>query len=120
MTGFPHTISPVVRKRNTGTHGHGMGMLLISKAPQPSAIAESSMPSNPSRAVMKSDSDLQSLQASPCRKSANAASASARSQNAFPPKPSAGQSEAVSQILYLILAIIHDLPYVSIIVIAFQ
>lgn len=68
---------------------------------------------------MKSDSDLQSLQASPCRKSANAASASARIKNAFPPNPSAGRSEAVSQILYLILAIIHGLPYIPFII-AFQ
>lgn len=83
-------------------------------------MSESSMPSNPSKAVMKSDPDLQSLQASPCRKSASATSASARSQNAFPPNPSAGRSEAVSQILYLILAIIHGLPYIPIMIIAFQ
>lgn len=109
-----------VRKGNTGSHGHGMGMPLISKASQPSAIAESSIPSNPSKAVMKSDSDLQSLQASPCRKSANAASASARIKNAFPPKPSAGRSKAVSQILYLILAIIPMASLTFPFIIAFQ
>ena len=120
MTGLPHMIGRTATDAHDGDHGHGIGMLLISKASPPSAIAESSTPSNGSKAVMKSDSDLQSLQASPCRKPANADSASARVQNAFPPKPSAGLSSAVSQILYLILAIIHGLPRVSNIIIAFQ